>query len=107
MSKQSIPRTIHYCWYGQKDLPPLYTRCIDSWQKVLKGYRFIIWNESNTKFDNPFLKEMLKNKQWAFISDYIRMRVIYDYGGIYLDADIEVIKTFDTLLGHECFLAGR
>lgn len=93
-----IPKVVHYCWFGGGELPQLYKRCIESWHANLPGYTFIRWDESNTNFDTPFLKEAYKKKQWAFVSDYIRMRVLYENGGLYLDADVEVIKDFSPLL---------
>ncbi|HFL1971539.1 glycosyltransferase family 32 protein [Stenotrophomonas maltophilia] len=99
-----IPKIIHYCWFGGKPLPPLYQRCVDSWAERLPDYRVVRWDETNTTFDTPFLQNCLRKQQWAFLSDYIRLRAIADQGGIYLDADIEVVKSFDPLLAHQCFL---
>ncbi|MET4614919.1 mannosyltransferase OCH1-like enzyme [Stenotrophomonas sp. 2619] len=99
-----IPKTIHYCWFGGNALPALYSRCIDTWAEKLPDYRIVRWDESSARFDTPFLQYCLKKKQWAFLSDYIRLRAIADEGGIYLDADIEVVKSFDPLLAHDCFL---
>jgi mannosyltransferase OCH1-like enzyme len=99
-----IEKKIHYCWYGRGEMSALHQRCIESWSKFLPDYEIILWDETNTDFDNEFLIECRKNKQWAFISDFIRLRVMFEYGGIYFDADIEVIKSFDDLLVNDCFL---
>ena len=99
-----IPKQIHYCWYGRGQMTTLHRRCLESWKKNLPSYQVQRWDESNTKFDNAFLKEALRMEQWAFISDYIRMRALHDHGGIYLDCDIEVVRDFEPLLDLECFL---
>lgn len=99
-----IPKIIHYCWYGRSEPPLLYQKCISTWRKNLPDYEIRLWNEQNTDFDNDFLQSKLKRKEWAFISDYIRMRAIYSCGGIYLDADVEIIRSLNPLLAHNCFL---
>lgn len=99
-----IPKLIHYCWFGGNELPPMYQRCIDSWKKNLSDFEIIRWDESNTLFDTPFLRDCVRKKQWAFISDYIRMRAIYNHGGVYLDCDMEIIKDISPLLNNHCFM---
>ena len=99
-----IPKIIHYCWFGKAEQNTLIKKCIASWRTILPDYKIMLWNEENIDFDIPFLTDMKKNKNWAFLSDYIRMKVIYDHGGIYLDTDIEVIKSFNPLLNEKCFL---
>lgn len=99
-----IPKIIHYCWYGSKEIPLKYSRCIDSWNKYLADYKIIRWDETNTNIDTPFLKDAISRKNWAFLSDYIRMRATFELGGIYLDADTEIIKNLDPLLNNSCFL---
>ena len=106
-----IPKKIHYCWYGRGPLKPLYLRCIETWKQHLPDYEIILWNEDNTALDTPLLRECAEQRQWAFISDYMRLRVLHEHGGIYLDTDIEVVRSFDDLLQHRLFLgyeeAGR
>lgn len=100
----SIPKKIHYCWFGKKDKPEIVVKCIDSWKKVLNDYEIIEWNES--KFDincNNYVKQAYERGKFAFVSDYVRIKVLYDYGGIYLDTDVEVFKTFDDLLENDSF----
>ncbi len=99
-----IPKTIHYCWFGGKEMPPLYQRCVESWSEMLPDYRIVRWDETTAAIDTPFLRHCLQKKRWAFLSDYIRLRAISDEGGIYFDTDIEVIKSFDPLLDNQCFL---
>ncbi len=97
-----IPKIIHYCWFGGNPLPELALRCIESWKKHCPDYRIIEWNESNFNLDEcVYAKEAYENKKWAFVTDYVRLKVLYDYGGIYMDTDVEVIKSLDTLLQYE------
>lgn len=99
-----IPKTIHYCWFGGKALPYEVKACIRSWEKHCQGYRIVRWDESN--FDvssHPFCKSAYEDGAWAFVSDYARLKVVYDHGGIYLDTDVEVVKSLDPLLDHACF----
>jgi len=102
-----IPKIIHFCWYGSSYLPPRYARCVDTWKTHLKDYEIRQWHDKNTDFDTPFLKDALRRKNWAFIADYIRMRVIHRHGGVYLDADTEVIRSLDPLLNNQCFIANE
>lgn len=102
----SIPKIIHYCWFGRGDYSDLIEKCIKSWHKNLPDYQFVLWNEDNFDINkNDFVKEAYENKKWAFVSDYVRLSVLYDYGGIYLDTDIMVLKNFeDGLLEYELLL---
>lgn len=100
-----IPKTIHYCWFGHSEKPPLVKKCIESWKKKCPDYRIIEWNEDN--FDptqNAYAAEAFKAKKWAFVADYARLWIIYQYGGIYLDTDVEVIRPLDDLLNEPSFL---
>lgn len=90
-----ISKKIHYCWYGGNKKSKLILKCIDSWKKFFPGYEIIEWNESNTDLhENVYIEQAYKAKKWAFVSDYIRMKVLYEYGGIYFDTDVEVLKPF-------------
>lgn len=94
-----VPKIIHYCWFGEKELPRLAKKCIDSWKKYCPEYKIICWNESNFDFKgNRYAKEAYEAGKWAFVSDYVRLKVIYEYGGIYLDTDVELIRSLDPLL---------
>ena len=99
MKKTNIPKIIHYCWFGGKELPELAVKCIESWKKNLPDYEIKRWDESNCDLtSNTYVKEAYENKKWAFVADYVRLHVLKEYGGIYLDTDVEVLKNFDELL---------
>jgi len=101
-----IPKIIHFCWYGGGEYNETILKCMASWKKYLPDYEIVRWDESNTPFDKmPFLKTLYKLKRWAFISDYMRLYAIYKTGGVYFDTDIEAIKSFDSLLSEESFIA--
>ena len=96
-----IPKKIHYCWFGGNPLPELAIKCIESWKKYCPDYEIIEWNESN--FDvNAFkyTKEAYENKKMAFVSDVARMYALVNVGGIYMDTDVELVKSIDDLLDH-------
>lgn len=95
-----IPKIIHYCWIsGEDNMPDDIKKCIESWHKYLPDYEFINWNDSNFDWNiSEFTKQCRKNNSYAFCSDYIRVWAIYNYGGFYLDTDVEVFKSFDELL---------
>lgn len=100
-----IPKKIHYVWVGGKEIPKDLKRCLKTWTKHLKDYEIIEWNESN--FDiksHPFVEAAYKNQKWAFVSDYIRIWVLYNYGGIYLDTDNIVLDSFDDFLNDRAFV---
>ncbi|MEE0691749.1 MAG: glycosyltransferase [Lachnospiraceae bacterium] len=98
----SIPKKIHYCWFGNADKPDTVKRCIASWKKYMPDYEIIEWNESNTDFSrNLFAREAYESKKWAFVSDYVRLFALVKIGGIYFDTDVEILKPFDDLLEHK------
>lgn len=102
--KEKIPKKIHYCWFGKNELPDFAKRCIESWEKYCPNYEIIRWDETNydvTK--NEYMYQAYKDKKWAFVSDYARVDIIYNYGGIYLDTDVEIIKSFGPLLYEKAF----
>lgn len=91
-----MEKIIHYCWFGNNDMPELALKCIDSWKKFFPDYKIIKWSEENFDINcNQYVYEAYKSKKYAFVSDYVRLKVIYEYGGIYFDTDVEVIKKFD------------
>lgn len=89
-----IPKIIHYCWLSNDPIPADMQRYIESWKKFLPDYEFMLWNFS--RFDinsSDWVKEAFKNKKYAFAADYIRLYALYNYGGIYMDMDVEVLET--------------
>lgn len=99
-----IPKIIHYCWIGGNPLPASAKKCIASWKKYCPDYEIIEWNETNYDFTkNQYMKEALEAKKWGFVPDYARLDIICQYGGIYLDTDVEIIKSFDSLLENKGF----
>lgn len=99
-----IPKKIHYCWFGGKELPELAVHCIESWKKFCPDYEIIRWDETNTDLEeNDYIKEAFNAQKWAFITDYVRLNVLYKYGGIYMDTDVEVTKSLDQFLMDKAF----
>lgn len=99
-----IPKIIHYVWVGGNPLTPLAEKCIETWKKYCPDYEIKRWDE--TTFDinsNNYCKQAYESKKWAFVSDYIRLFVLYEYGGIYMDTDVEVTKPLDEFLKHPAF----
>lgn len=105
MNNNQIPKKIHYCWFGTKEKPYIVKKCIKSWKENLKEYEIIEWNEDN--FDitsNEFVRQAYNCGKFAFVSDYVRIYALYNYGGIYLDTDVEIIKEFtDDILENDSF----
>lgn len=100
-----IPKIIHYCWFGRNPLPPLAERCIASWRKFLPDYEIKEWNEDNFDVNIvPYTAEAYALKKYAFVSDYARFWILYKYGGIYFDTDVEVIKPLDDIIARGNFM---
>jgi mannosyltransferase OCH1-like enzyme len=90
---EKIPHIIHYCWFGRNPKSELVLNCIESWKKYLPGYEIREWNEDNYDVTQVnFVKEAYENQKWAFVSDYVRFDVLYQFGGIYFDTDVELLK---------------
>lgn len=101
----AIPKIIHYCWIGNAEKPESVIRCIESWKKYCPEYKIIEWNETNYDFKkNKYMAQAYEAKKWGFVPDYARLDIVYEYGGIYLDTDVEIIKPFDELLQLEAFM---
>ena len=99
-----IPKILHYCWFGGKPLPMEAKKMIDTWKKNCPDYELKEWSESNFNINCcSYVREAYDSKKWAFITDYVRLKVIYDYGGIYMDTDVEVCKNLDGLLKWDAF----
>ncbi len=100
-----IPKKIHYIWIGGKPLPYEFEKNIDSWMKYNCDYEIIRWDESNYNFEKDnYVREAYESKEWSFASNYARLDIVYQQGGIYLDTDVEAIKKFDELLRDEAFI---
>ena len=100
-----IPKKIHYTWFGHGEKPKLAKKCIASWKKYCPDYEIIEWNEDNFDVNmNPYTKMCYEQKKYAFLSDYVRLLVVYEQGGIYFDTDVEVINNIDFLLNEEAFI---
>lgn len=99
-----IPKKIHYCWFGRGEKPKLAQKCIASWKKYCPDYEIIEWNEDNFDLDyNAYTRYCYDNKKWAFLSDFVRLVVIAEYGGLYFDTDVELLNSPDELLQFGAF----
>lgn len=99
-----IPKKIHYIWFGKNPLPELVLKCIESWKKHCPDYEIKKWDEDNFDFSkNIYAKEAYDAKKWAFVSDYARVKILHDEGGIYLDTDMEILKNLDIFLENDFF----
>lgn len=100
-----IPKIIHYCWFGRNPLPALAVKCIESWRKYFPDYEIKEWNEENFDVNIiPYTQQAYSLRKYAFVSDYARFWILYNYGGIYFDTDVEVIKSMDDLLSDGPFM---
>ncbi len=100
-----IPKIIHYCWFGGNPLPKDAKQCIKSWKKHCKGYKIIQWNEKNFDISSAplYVRQAYEAKKWAFITDYVRLYAMTKFGGIYMDTDVEVVRSLDEFLKHSAF----
>jgi hypothetical protein len=102
--KFRIPKVIHYCWFGEQTMPPEYEKYIETWKKFCPDYTIKLWNESNFNIEqNKYMAQAYKEKKWAFVSDCARIKIIHDEGGIYLDCDVELLKSFNDFLEYDLF----
>ena len=100
-----IPKIIHYTWFSNDEMPPVVKLCIETWKVVLPDYKLKKWNmESIRNIDSVFLKEAILEKKWAYAADFVRLYAVYYYGGIYLDTDVMVLRSFDEFLVNKCFI---
>ena len=100
-----IPKTIHYCWFGRNPLPESAVKCIESWRKFFPDYEIKEWNEDNFDVNIiPYARDAYQAKKYAFVSDYARFWILYHYGGVYFDTDVEAIKSLDALLKDGAFM---
>ncbi|WP_288186039.1 glycosyltransferase [uncultured Sporomusa sp.] len=103
---QLIPKTIHYCWFGGGEKSAIIQECLESWRRYNPEYEIICWNEDNYDvYQTSYMRQAYQNKKFAFVSDYARLDILYRYGGIYLDTDVEVVKCLDDLLYNLAFIS--
>ena len=99
-----IPKVIHYCWFGRGEKPKLAQKCIASWKKFCPDYEIIEWNEDNFDVNmNGYTRMCYEQKKYAFLSDYARLLVVAQHGGLYFDTDVELLRSPDPLLAHDAF----
>lgn len=97
-----MEKIIHYCWFGREPLNEMALKCIESWKHFFPDYKIIQWNEDNFDITQiSFMENAYRDKKWAFVSDVARLIVVYNYGGIYFDTDVEVIKSYKDILDLE------
>ncbi|WP_067584316.1 glycosyltransferase family 32 protein [Endozoicomonas ascidiicola] len=101
-----IPKIIHYCWFGGNPQPLMMKMCIASWKLRLPDYQFFLWDENRFDVNSTrFTKAAYESKKYAFVSDYVRMHALKEYGGVYLDTDVEVYRSFNALMDNDFFAA--
>lgn len=101
-----IPKKIHYCWFGKGKKSKMFKKCYESWVKFFPDYEIIEWNESNFDINsNKYVKQAYESKKYAFVSDYARLKILYEQGGIYFDTDVEVLKPLSEEILKEGYFA--
>ena len=105
MKNDNIPKLVHYCWFGKKEKPKIIKKCIESWKSILNEYEIIEWNEETFDINsNEFVRQAYDKGMFAFVSDYVRVFALYNYGGIYMDTDVEVLRQFsEDILRNDSF----
>jgi Glycosyltransferase sugar-binding region containing DXD motif len=101
----AIPKIIHYCWFGPKPIPELELKCMKSWKKFLPDYKLMLWDEKSFDIENSsqYVKEAYDKKLYPFVADYVRIYAMVEYGGVYLDTDMELLSSIDAFLENEAF----
>lgn len=99
-----IPKIIHYCWFGRGTMPETTLKCIESWHKSMPDWKYILWNEENFAMSSySYAQEAYEARKYAFVSDVARLFALVHFGGVYLDTDVLVYKSFEPLLEYEAF----
>lgn len=100
-----IPKIIHYCWFGGAPKPKLAKKCIKSWRRYCRDWKIIEWNENNFDIMSCplYVQQAYEKKKWAFVTDYVRLKLIYEHGGVYFDTDVELLKKIDDFLDYSAF----
>lgn len=102
-----IPKIIHYCWFGCSEMPPLVQKCVKSWKEHLPDYEFKLWNEESFDINSSeWCKGAYKNKKYAFVADYVRLKALYEYGGVYLDTDEKMEKSLNPFVEKDVAFMG-
>lgn len=95
---EKIPKVIHYCWFSGKTIPDYLKRCMESWNEVCSDYEIKRWDESNYDIEkNAYMKQAYEEQKWGFVPDYARLDILYNYGGFYIDTDVQLVKSLETL----------
>ena len=104
-----IPKILHCCWFGKNPKPKLVRKCINSWKKFCSDYRIMEWTENNYDIDlaPKYVRDAYNEKKWAFVADYVRLEMLVQYGGVYLDTDVELIGSLDLFLNNKGFLGSE
>lgn len=103
-SKTRIPKVINYCWFSGNPIPEYLVKCIESWKRFCPDYKIVRWDEDNYDVGkNIYMKQAYEAGKWGFVPDIARLDILYNYGGLYIDTDVEIIKNLDDLLGNEAF----
>lgn len=101
----TVPKVIHYCWFGRKEMPDREKACIETWKRFFPDYEFQLWNEDNFDYSQcAFANQAYEMKQYAFVSDYARAKILYEYGGMYLDTDVKILKRFPDITAQNGFM---
>lgn len=100
-----IPKILHYCWFGGKALPALAERCLESWRRCCPDFEIRQWNEQNFDLSQTpeYVRQAMEAGRWAFVTDYVRLAVLVEHGGVYLDTDVELVKPLTPFLHHRAF----
>jgi len=100
-----IPKKLHYCWFGHNPKNPLNERCLRSWKKFCEGWDIIEWNEANYDIASSplYVRQAYEAKKWSKVTNYVRLQVIYENGGVYLDTDVTLLKPLDPLLQYDAY----
>lgn len=100
-----IPKVIHYCWFGHNPYPEVVKECMQSWKVMCPDYEIRCWNEENFDYKScNYAREAYDAQKWAFVSDYARLKILEEYGGVYVDTDVELLKPLDDLLDNHAFM---
>lgn len=102
-----IPKIIHYCWFGGGEMSVLHRRCVESWKRHCPDYELKLWNEHNSDIDNDYCREAIIQRKWAFVADWVRFDVLHREGGIYLDTDLELVRSLDPILAYDGTVLAR